>query len=190
MEILEDDRSHFRVSLRLGRVVKSSRRLILITRLVTFELNQTLYSKRDMREETAGSGGSRGVLPLHSLAISPNLDKLLEHDEQSRKGPVQNATLPAGLSPPPRGNRQVGYTTRSGAIERGNTTSSSGSPMLWARPSNPYINPAPIAEDGPARPATGSSQQSFYCNNEQSCSPTGFRFKVQTLPKRKFPGLS
>lgn len=110
--------------------------------------------------------------PDPSLAISPNLDALLEHDERTRQtsldyprspylfhSPVVGsftAPFPVGLPPPPRGNRKGGSrpTTPKDADRAGSRSTrrsdasdsrpgSSGSQAVSTSNTNPFLNPPP-----------------------------------------------
>jgi len=104
--------------------------------------------------ETLDSALSQDVVVHTSLAISPDLNALLEHDERTR-GPHQpdassphfwqsprsgssNSTFPIGLPPPPRGNRK--------AVSRPATPKESESigtrSKLWSEATEPLPDPS------------------------------------------------
>lgn len=139
-------------------------------------------------EDDSGEDYRSTQRPLGSLAISPNLDKLLEHEEWSRG--YTEPTLPAGLPPPPRRNRQKSSRALSRNVSARNRESCSSLIEPPSRSSNPYINPAPTADvlflQTSARPAPpGPSQRSACQEQNLSClrSPDTYRFKAQTLSK-------
>ncbi len=131
-------------------------------------MNSEAVTKTQDNATTAG--GSKNVQKLRSLAISPNLDKLLEHEEWLRSSRVTtnateliltepsstSSTLSTGLPPPPRRNRQ--QPSRAGSqhilrpatgmlsavVEQEDTLRASTPKSPSQR--NPYINPAPTEE--------------------------------------------
>ncbi|KIL71613.1 hypothetical protein M378DRAFT_6328 [Amanita muscaria Koide BX008] len=101
----------------------------------------------------------------HSLAISPNLDALLEFEERHRGSPSPKASPakvdsdlpsvsapPTSLPPPPRGQK-ISKTWLTSKTEPNSpnmgTTGSNEIPVRLASSSesNPFINPAPKLED-------------------------------------------
>ncbi|KAG7099846.1 hypothetical protein E1B28_001653 [Marasmius oreades] len=123
----------------------------------------TRTTKGTVRARTSAISSVGRQAGLKSLIISPNLDALLEHEEQIRKslGSPWSPTSPASgnssphssvysidtgmpqikpLSPPPRRNLRRPRTS-------GDSVDSSGSPGLeLTTATNPYINPAPTLE--------------------------------------------
>jgi hypothetical protein len=179
--------------------------------------------KMEANGEPAMASACRGKRK-RSLVISPNLEKLLEHEERSRQsyamtlsgynstevpmGP-ETTTLLAGLPPPPRRNRHCSTAlSRRSSAKRADISSSVvgqdsvsvlSAPSPPSRSSNPYINPAPTAEElflssshDSAHPVPGPSQQSIHINDQQqnaSLCPTKRCFRVQSLAKGgKFAG--
>jgi hypothetical protein len=114
------------------------------------------------RQSRSPSRQERSLRPP-SLAISPNLQALLEHDERVRAGnffgqvesPTSASDPPAtGLPPPPRGPRKQPSCPSSphdkpGSIEtlveaaRSRASSVGASPLSTP---NPFINPPPVLE--------------------------------------------
>jgi len=161
--------------------------------------------------EPAMAGACRGTRK-RSLVISPNLEKLLEHEERSRRSyattlsgyeaPTGPETLLAGLPPPPRRNRPSSTALSRHASAIGSSVVGQDSVSVLSAPnppsrsSNPYINPAPTAEElfllsshDSAHPVPGPSQQSIHINDRQENTSTKRCFRAQTLAKGgKFAG--
>jgi hypothetical protein len=168
-----------------------------------------LTTEDDVAEAASGCRDTRKVLGMRSMAISPNQDKLLKHEERSERSTTTfpenynsmeaesmgSAAPPAGL-PPPRRNRQMS----SRALSPGKNTDSSAAPNFLSWSSNPYINPAPTAEElfmssshDSAHPTPGPLQQSNAQKPPSSCLQDSARYssKSQTSGKGgNFLGIS
>ena len=178
--------------------------------------------------ETQNNGATTGLIAsnvqkLRSLVISPDLDKLLEHEEKLRSSRTTTTPIistacslteveqPTGLPPPPRRNRQPPSRTGLQSISRSATgmlsvvaeqeenTPRSSTPNLKESPlqRNPYINPAPTAEElfRSRDSVLPASQQSLLPLQQ---NPSVYRnakdtpaicFKVETPKKGNFPGM-
>lgn len=107
------------------------------------------------------SDEAHGIMVHSSLAISPDLNALLEHDERTRGSPhqldsppfhslVSSTTFPVGLPPPPRGNRKP--ASRPITPKKSDSRSTRGADVTEPVPaslstvpptSNPFINAPP-----------------------------------------------
>lgn len=135
-------------------------------------MNLEAATKTQNNGATAGLAGSKKTAQkLRSLVISPDLDKLLEHEEKLRGSRTTTTPMistayslteaveqPTGLPPPPRRNRrppsrtglqsilQPATGTLSAVAEQKEDAPRSLTPESPLQ-RNPYINPAPTAEE-------------------------------------------